>query len=409
MSKKISQPKKPKKKVQISSDSDYTENSDHSDSDNCSAIDSSVDDIELQKIKSLQIVKRGFDTFLSSDYLDCDNDVNIKNPPPKKKIKTQKKLPNRQYIKPNIIQTTNGVNTKYIKPTVIGEKESPKKSKVVDEIMKEKSSDDEEDNRDTKLLPEPIFQDKYLKKEVFYAITSYQKIIVRDRRRASKKAVDDLKKMLSQYYNVSTASIEWNNMMPSSTVSEKISILFTGFTIHDKKVGFGRLYSQKEASDNKFFTKMVFEGFLKDDKKNGIGRDMHLSEVTSYYGNFKNGLKESYGEPVNSYSYHGDRKCYVAYRNDQKEGPGLEYFTNGKTKYRGNFNNDTYKPGFCVMYWANGQIKFIGELTKTLKYTNGNSLTKPGKITHLGNQPKTATKSKKEKAKINSVQLQKIN
>ena len=85
------------------------------------------------------------------------------------------------------------------------------------------------------------------------------------------------------------------------------------------------------------------------EKKNGKGKKYSILDgKLEYEGEYKNDNKEGYG----IYYFTNGDKYEGEFKNDNMEGYGTNYFTNGD-RYEGEFKNDISE-GYGIIYFSNG-------------------------------------------------------
>lgn len=156
--------------------------------------------------------------------------------------------------------------------------------------------------------------------------------------------------------------------------------------------------------------KLTFEGECKDGMRNGVGKLFHpVTGNLRYYGGFKDDLFED--KIANLYGENGAIVTRCSFEQGNKMGSFFEHCSNGKVKYRGNYEENGFSTEFTVMYRKNGLLKYIGKISNW-DYDGGKLYNKKGqqeqKIEYNAKQKKIDTKrayQEKEQAEENSKQL----
>ena len=207
---------------------------------------------------------------------------------------------------------------------------------------------------------------------------------------------------------------------------------FSKYYIIFDENGIGRVY-------NNYNDNLVFEGEYLRGIKNGKGKEYYENGKLKFEGNYLKGKKNGQGKEYNKYGllkfegeylndkkYNGkiryykmqelkEGKGYIKeykflkleyegeYLNGERNGPGKEYYNNGKIKFEGEFlNNKQYNGkgydkennlvyelkngnGFIKEYDYNGNFKFEGILKDGKKNGHGKEYYCDGKLKFEGN------------------------
>ena len=77
------------------------------------------------------------------------------------------------------------------------------------------------------------------------------------------------------------------------------------------------------------------------------------------------------------------RELSIKFDNTEKSGKGIEYYENGKIKYKGDFNNGNYH-GKGIEYYENGIINYDGDFNNNNYQGKGRLYCENGKIAYFG-------------------------
>lgn len=103
-----------------------------------------------------------------------------------------------------------------------------------------------------------------------------------------------------------------------------------------------------------------YEGGWKKNKEHGYGEEYKDSEI--YKGHWKDGMKDGYGvqweECSENENYY--KSFSGLWKNNEKNGEGLDYFENGMLCYEGEYNE--LEEGFGKEFYLNGNLRYIGQL-----------------------------------------------
>lgn len=109
-------------------------------------------------------------------------------------------------------------------------------------------------------------------------------------------------------------------------------------------------------------------GEWKDDKKNGKGLEINLESETIHKGEFRNNLRDGFGMFAH-YSNGSARLLYRgAFRNGKEEGSGRKFYKNGNCYY-GNFCKGK-RYGYGQMWYTDGSF-YCGEWLEGVRHGEG--------------------------------------